>query len=128
MDLLALVGRILFSWIFIMSGVNHFRHRATMVGHARSMGAPTPELTVPATGLMIEVGGWSVLLGVYARIGALLIFLFLVPTALIMHRLWGVSDPQTAQNQKIHFQKNMAMAGGALLIVYFGSGPFSLTH
>jgi putative oxidoreductase len=128
MDILVLVGRVLFSSMFIGSGINHFLHRADMVGYAKSMGAPAPELAVPLTGLMIELGGLSVLLGAYARIGALLIFLFLVPTALIMHRFWGVSDPQTAQNQQIHFMKNMTMAGGALIIVYFGSGPFSLTH
>jgi putative oxidoreductase len=128
MDILVLVGRILFSWMFIMSGINHFRNRAKMVGYAKGMGAPAPEVAVPLTGLMIELGGLSVLLGAYTRIGALLIFLFLVPTALIMHRFWGVSDPQMAQSQRTHFMKNMSMAGGALLIVYFGSGPYSLTH
>src|SRR5918911_596686 len=84
MDFVLLLGRVLFSLLFITSGVGHFTHRVPMAGYAKSMGAPAPELTVPLTGAMILVGGLMVLLGFYARVGALLIFLFLVPAAFIM--------------------------------------------
>ena len=126
MDLVLLLGRVLFSHMFIMSGVNHFTHRAPMAGYAKSMGAPMPDLSVPLTGAMILVGGLMVLLGFYARVGALLIFLFLVPTAFIMHRFWGVPDAMMAQNQRAHFMKNLSLAGAALIIAYFGSGPYSI--
>ena len=126
MELLVPLGRLLFSAMFIQSGIGHFQHRAALTAYARSMGAPAAELMVPLTGLMILLGGVSVLLGAYARVGAWLLFLFLVPTALIMHRFWGLPDPQLAQNQRAHFQKNLSLAGGALLIAYFGSGPYSL--
>jgi putative oxidoreductase len=126
MDLLVPIGRLLFSVLFIQSGIGHFQHRTAITQYARSMGAPLPEIMVPLTGLMILLGGVSVLLGVYARVGAWLLVLFLIPTALIMHRFRGVSDPQVAQNQRAHFHKNLALAGGALLIAYFGSGPYSL--
>ena len=126
MELLVPIGRVLFSLIFIQSGIGHFRQRTGMTEYARSAGAPRPEIMVPLTGLIILLGGLSILLGVYARAGAWLLVLFLIPTALIMHRFRGVADPQAAANQRAHFQKNLALAGGALIIAYFGSGPFSL--
>jgi len=126
MELLVPIGRLLFSVLFIQSGIGHFRQRTGMTAYARSAGVPFPEIMIPLSGLMILVGGLSVLLGVYARVGAWLLVLFLIPTALIVHRFRGVPDPQVAQNQRAHFQKNLALAGGALLIAYFGSGPYSL--
>jgi putative oxidoreductase len=126
MELLVPVGRLLFSLVFIQSGIGHFRQRTGMTEYARSAGAPFPEIMVPVTGLMILLGGLSILLGVYARVGAWLLVLFLIPTALIMHRFRGVPEPQVAQNQRAHFHKNLALAGAALLIAHFGSGPYSL--
>jgi putative oxidoreductase len=126
MEILVLLGRVLYTAIFITGGINHLKNRAGLAAYSRSQGVPAADLMVPLTGLMILAGGLSVLLGFHARIGAWLIFLFLVPTAFLMHRFWGVPDPMMAQNQQVHFMKNMSMAGGALLIAYFGSGPYSI--
>ncbi len=126
MDYLVLIGRILFAAIFVMSGIAHFARMDAMAGMVRQAGLPSPRFWVGATGAMILLGGLSILLGVYPQVGAGLLVLFLVPTAVIMHRFWGVSDPMMAANQMAHFNKNLALAGAALLIVYFGTGPFSL--
>ncbi len=126
MTILVLLGRVLFSILFIMSGISHITQRASMVPYAKSSGAPAPEITVPLTGVMLLLGGLSVLLGVYPQIGAWLLVLFLLPTSFMMHRFWGLQDPMMAANQKAHFTKNIALAGAALLIAYFGTGPLSL--
>ncbi len=39
---------------------------------------------------------------------------------------WSVKEPRERQNQQIHFMKNMAMLGGALLMARTGAGPLSL--
>jgi len=44
----------------------------------------------------------------------------------MMHRFWGISDPQAAQMQMIMFMKNISILGGALLITQFGAGSASL--
>jgi putative oxidoreductase len=44
----------------------------------------------------------------------------------MMHKFWTVTDPMMAQNQMVHFMKNVSMLGGALLVSQFGAGPFSL--
>ena len=72
------------------------------------------------------MAGLSVLLGFHARIGGLLLVVFLVPVTLAMHKFWGVADPAVAQLQMILFTKNLALIGGALLIAFFGAGPTSL--
>src|SRR5439155_9153 len=75
------------------------------------------------SGLMILAGGLSILLGVAPQAGALLLILFLIPTAFLMHRFWGVQDQMLAANQMAHFMKNVTLAGAGLLIYYFTAPP-----
>jgi putative oxidoreductase len=86
---------------------------------------PWANVLVPLSGILALLGGLSILFGVRARIGALLLVLFLVPVTLIMHRYWGLPDPALARLQQVQFMKNLSMLGGALLIMYFGAGPLS---
>lgn len=118
------IGRFLFSLIFVLSGFKHFS--AELVGYAANSGVPMANVLVPLSGLMAIVGGLSVLLGFHARIGALLLVLFLVPVTFMMHNFWAVTDPQMAGMQMAHFMKNLALIGGAVYIYCMGSGPFSL--
>jgi putative oxidoreductase len=83
---------------------------------------------VPLSGILALVGGLSVLLGYRARFGAFLLLLFLVPVTLIMHRFWGLSDPQMVMMQKANFMKNVSLIGATLVIMYYGSGPVSLDN
>lgn len=126
MNALAPIGRLLFSAIFISSGVNHFLQVNQMVPYVQSVGLPAPRLAVLGSGALLLVCGLCVLLGVVTRLSAALIALFLVVSAVTMHRFWGLADPLASQMQLVHFLKNLSMAGGALLITYFGPGPFSL--
>ena len=118
MEVVKLLGRILFAYMFVTAGVNHFRMREGMAAYARGMGVPRPDVGVPLTGAMIFAGGLLIALGLWADLGALLIFAFLVPTAYFMHGYWRIDDPQQRQGQKIHFEKNLTMAGAALLIFF----------
>lgn len=124
----AILGRALFALLFVVSGVEHFLDYGSMVLYATAYDVPYPEVMVPLTGAMILLGGLSVLLGYETRLGAWLLVLFLVPTALIMHRFWGLDDPLLASVQRAHFMKNIALAGAALLLTRFGGGPGSLTR
>jgi uncharacterized membrane protein YphA (DoxX/SURF4 family) len=133
MDAVFLAGRILFALIFLMSGLTvHLTGRAQSVQYARSYKAPAPELMVPLSGLVIIAGGLSVALGVLADLGALLLAAFALSVAPIMHAFWREADPQMQQNQMAHFLKNLAMAGGALVIFFTynqlqGDAPLSIT-
>ena len=116
-----LLGRVLFSALFIMSGIGHFARLEAMSQYAASAKLPAPKLAVAVSGLMILVGGLSILLGVAVPVGTVLLFLFLVPAAFTIHRFWGIQDPMMAANQQAHFMKNMSLAGAALLIHYLSA-------
>ncbi len=118
------IGRILFSLIFIASIFNHFS--SPTIAAAAAHGVPLATIAVPAAGIIAFLGGVSVLLGYRARFGAFLLLLFLVPVTLVMHNFWSVHDPMMAMMQKANFMKNVALMGGALMIMYYGSGPASL--
>jgi putative oxidoreductase len=116
------LGRALFAAIFVLSGPNHFRPETW----AYAAGYGVPKTLVELAGLVALAGGLSVLLGYRARAGAWLLVLFLVPVTLTMHNFWSVADAQEAMMQRINFMKNLSMLGAALIVAYFGSGPFSL--
>jgi uncharacterized membrane protein YphA (DoxX/SURF4 family) len=115
MEILALLGRVLFSVMFVASGVNHITKRHYMSEYAKSMGAPSPSLMVPLTGIAIIAGGLMVALGIFGDAGALVIAGFLLATAFWMHPFWKM-EGEMAQMQQIQFMKNVTMAGGALAI------------
>jgi putative oxidoreductase len=118
------LGRVLFALIFIASVVGHFS--SAQISEAAAHGVPLATLLVPLAGLIALVGGVSVLLGYRARFGALLLLVFLVPVTLVMHKFWGLADPQMAMLQKAQFMKNTSLIGACLLLMYHGSGPYSL--
>lgn len=121
MKTLLYLGRWLFAAIFISSGFTHFG-KAT-IAYGMAYGIP-PWLTI-AAGLMACAGGLCVATGYRAREGACLLVGFLVPVTFVMHRFWGLANPQLAQMQMMNFVKNLSMIGAALMIVYQGSSPWS---
>ena len=123
MDILLVIGRVLFALIFINSGIAHLTKLNDMTGYAKFKKVPAAKLAVIVTGLMLIIGGLYNVFGVYADLGALLLALFLVPTAFMMHNFWTIQDPQAKQGEMINFFKNLSLAGAALIIfVLVGSG------
>lgn len=126
-----LVGRVLFAFFFIYSGFNHLTQLSMMAQYAAASGVPAPTVAVAVTGVILLAGGLSILLGVKPKIGAILLVVFLVPTALMVHKFWGIADPMLAANQAAHFWKNITLAGAALIMyglveVYPARWPYSL--
>jgi len=123
MDILLVLGRVLFALIFINSGIAHLTKLQAMTGYAQYKKVPAAKLSVIVTGLMLIVGGLYVALGVYADLGALLLAIFLVSSAFLMHNFWTIQDEQAKQGETINFFKNLSLAGAALIIfVLVGSG------
>lgn len=130
MDVLVLIGRILFVALFLNSAVGHLTQTKAMGGYAASKRVPAPEQAVLASGVLLALGGLSVLLGIWADLGALLLVLFLVPTALLMHDFWRQADAGQRQNEMIQFLKDMSLAGASLMLMAlfsFAGGELGLT-
>ena len=120
MDVVFLIGRILFALVFVSSGFMAHLGEGGKQGreYARSLAAPAPDLLVPLSGVAIILGGLMIALGIWADLGALLIIGFLLGITPIMHAFWKIDDPQMQQIQSAMFFKNTALLGAALIIFY----------
>jgi putative oxidoreductase len=117
MDYLFLLGRILFGGFFLFNGYRHFSGVSAMTPYAASKGVPAPRLAVLGSGVLLVLGGLSVLLGVRPKWGVLCLALFLIPVSLAMHNYWADKDPAMRQNNEIQFHKNLALLGAALTLL-----------
>lgn len=124
-SLTVLIGRILLSAIFVMSGADKIMHWSQTVEQMKGEGM----IWVPfflVVSIVLELGGGLlVLLGWYARAGAVALILFLIPVTAIFHDFWQY-EGQQQQMQMIHFSKNVAILGGLLLLLACGAGRYSI--
>ncbi len=122
---LAPIGRLLLALIFIMSAVGKLQGWQGTAEMMADRGLPAPDVLLSiAVGLEL-VGAVLVVLGLYARWGATVLLLFLVPVSVIMHNFWAVPEDQ-AQGQMIQFMKNVSIAGGLVFLTAMGAGPLSI--
>ena len=120
-----LAGRILIAIIFVFAGLGKITGFEGTVGYIASKGLPLPQLAAIGA-IIIEVGGGIMLvLGWKTRLAAAAILIFTGLAALIFHNFWSAPLDQ-AQNQMIHFMKNISMMGGLLFVVVHGGGALSL--
>jgi len=113
-----LVGRILISLIFLLSGLHKIGGYEATQGYMAAMGVPGALLPIV---IALEVGGaLAIIFGYHTRLFAFLLAGFSIASALLFHRALG------DQVQFIMFMKNLAMAGGFLFLVARGAGDWSL--
>ncbi len=122
----ALGGRLLLAAIFVISGFNKLGNFSGTAAFMSSAGLPATEILLVLTILIEIAGGLMIMLGIYTRQLALLMFLFMIPVTAVFHNPWGAGDPAQAQQQMIHFLKNLAIMGGLLHLSAFGPGRFSI--
>lgn len=120
MDAVLLVGRILFAFMFVMSGFNHLAKAEAMAGYAAYKKVPAPKLANLLSGVLMLLGGLSIILGVYADLGALVLAILLVVMAVKMHDFWNAQG-EAKQPEMIGFLKNISMAGGALFLFAYAA-------
>jgi putative oxidoreductase len=117
---ISLLGRVLLSLVFIVSGVGKVLDPAGTLAYIESAHLPMPQLAY-AVALVVELGlGLALLLGFRAQLAAAGIALFTFVTALVFHS--NMADPL----QVIMFLKNMTIVGGLLIVIAFGPGGYSV--
>jgi putative oxidoreductase len=112
-----LVGRIIVGLYFLENAYSHLFKSGQLAGYAGSKNVPNPKLAVIGSGLLLLLGGLSILFGMYMPIGALLLILFLLPVTFMMHAFWKIQDPQARAMERIGFMKNMALIGFLCMII-----------
>jgi putative oxidoreductase len=119
-DVIVLIGRLLMSLIFIMSGFSKLLGPANTIQHIAADGLPLPPAAYVVAVLCELGGGLAILLGWQTRIAAAALSLFCIVTAFTVHYHPGVPA------QMVNFWKNITMAGGFLYVLAHGSGAYAL--
>jgi putative oxidoreductase len=117
-SLAAPAGRILISLIFVHSGIGKIAGYAGTQAYMESAGVPG--MLLPAVIAVELLGGLAIILGWHTKLAAFLLAGFTLLSGILFHAHFG------DQMQMIMFMKNLAIAGGLLMIVSHGAGPYSI--
>jgi putative oxidoreductase len=123
--LVPLIGRILLSSVFIIAGVGKIGGFSMEEGFVASKHLPLPAVALGIAMIIELVGGLAILVGLYTRFTAWIVFLYLIPTTFLFHNFWTLQGPDRLDTM-LHFEKNVAIMGGLLLLATFGAGAFSI--
>jgi putative oxidoreductase len=113
-----LAGRLLLAWIFLHESVDLAAHFDGASSAMSKMGVPIPALM--ATIALQFFAGIAVATGYYARVGAAALGLFCLATAIGFHMNFAV------RNELLHFEKDLAIAGGMFILLVQGAGQWSI--
>jgi putative oxidoreductase len=117
-DAAKLVGRILLVLMFVLSGWSKINGYAGTQAYMGSAGVPA--ILLPLVIIVELLGGLMIVVGYKTRLAALALFAFTIAASVLFHQFWV----QPAQYQP--FMKNLAAAGGFLVLFAAGAGAYSV--
>jgi putative oxidoreductase len=114
---LFLLGRMLYGGFLLVNAYRHITGVNSMAPYAASRGIPAPKAAVLGSGVLLLLGGLSILFGIKPKLGILCVVLFLLPVTLTMHNYWSDKEPQARQMNQVQFHKNVALLGATLMFL-----------
>lgn len=125
---LSLVARLMITGIFLASAAGNkipqFSEVAKKMGE---VGIQQPQIMLIGAIAFLIIGSVSIIIGYHARLGALLLLVFLAAATYYFHAFWKLApDSPQFQGEMIHFMKNAALMGTMVFIMANGAGPWSL--
>ncbi|KEC74666.1 UNVERIFIED_ORG: putative oxidoreductase [Rhizobium esperanzae] len=119
-DLILLLGRLLLSPIFLHEGLSLAADLAATLDAFEKLGLSAP---IAFATIVLQIGaGLCVATGFLSRLGALALALFCLATAFLFHTNWA------SQNELLHFEKDLAIAGGMFVLAAAGPGSISIDY
>jgi uncharacterized membrane protein YphA (DoxX/SURF4 family) len=109
---LLFLGRVILGGYFLYNGLQHFMNHALMSSSAAAAGVPAPAMAVGFSGIMLVVGGLSLIAGYYPKIGAGCLAVFLITVTPVMHGYWNDPPGPEYMTNFVNFTKNVALLGG----------------
>ena len=121
-----LLGRIFIGIIFFYEVLDtlffYETTKDTMTSYGLTWGQDT---FLIAALILMSIGALLVFIGYFARVGAVFLLLYWIPYTFIVFSFWN--DPPDLQRMNaLHFMRNLAVAGGLLLLLANGSGKYSV--
>jgi len=117
-DLVLLASRLLLAWIFVHEAASLATHFETASSSMAKLGVPA--FAFITTIALQLVAGIAIAVGWYAQLGAAGLGVFCLATAVLFHANFAV------RNELLHFEKDLAIAGGMFVLMVRGAGRWSL--
>ncbi len=124
-SIVPLFARILLSVVFILGGIGKIFAFSLEEGFLAAKHFPLPAVALGIALIIELVGGLAILAGLQAKFTAWIVFLYMIPTTFLFHNFWAMQGADRL-DAMIHFEKNLAIMGGLLLLAAFGAGAYSV--
>lgn len=116
-DMALLFGRLLLSLLFLEEGIELASNLDTALEAMARLGVTAP---IAIATIVLQLGaGFAIALGFMTRLAAFGLGLFCVLTALLFHTNFA------SHNELLHFEKDLAIAGGMFALIVAGAGKLS---
>ena len=127
MEVLFLIGRILFGGVFLMFGLMHFMKKKEMIEWIKTKEVGVPVLANFVAGLILVLSGICIVFGIFPQVAFILLIIFLIVVSFVMHDFWNIkNDNKEKMNQIIFFMYNVALLGANIMLLWINYWPLSL--
>lgn len=123
-----LVGRWVLAWFFLSQAWQRMQMWDGTITLMAMGGVPVPPLLLALALVVLILGGIAFLLGYHTRHAAMMLFAFVIVVTVLMDDYWNIHDRIARASEYALFARNIAIAGGLLLLVGMGPGPFALDN
>jgi len=125
-DIADLLGRILISFIFLFEAYDSIAffkaNKALMTEYGVTW---NQDLLLYGSILLLILGGVLILIGYRTSLGAICLLIYWIPLTFTLYSWWN--DPEEVRRlNSLLFMKNMAIAGGLLMLYVNDSGKYSV--
>jgi len=122
------IGRLALAWFFLAEAYSRAAAWDANVTKMAMLNLPAAPLLLTAAVIVMFVGGISLVLGFHARHGAMLLFGFTIAATVLMHDYWHLTAAVVRDADYELFARNIAIAGGLLMVIGLGAGPFAIDN
>jgi putative oxidoreductase len=120
------IARLALAILFLWGGAMKLLGYVGFVAYLHSKGVPYASYAAIAATAFELLGGIALVLGVRTRAVAFLLAVYAIVTAILGHDFWNMTQAALQQDEVVHFWKNVAIAGGFLLLTVTGAGRASV--
>jgi putative oxidoreductase len=125
-SLIIFIARLALAILFLWGGAMKLLGFAGFVTYLHTKGVPYASYAAIVATVIELLGGIALVLGVRTRAVAFLLAVYAIVTAILGHDFWNMTQAALQQEAVIHFWKNVAIAGGFLLLTVTGAGRASV--
>jgi putative oxidoreductase len=123
-----LIGRLVFSWFFLVQVATYAGDWENTITLLNFRGVPGAAFFLALVLLLLVMGALSLIFGFHTRYGALILFVVTMLATVTMNDYWHLRDAGERMAEFHRFVSNAAVAGGLLLLIGMGPGPIAIDN